>query len=87
MPKPQGWTIERVVFLMAGAIVLAAQLVGRARWDSRRAPAGWVGANLLLEAAVGWCPMSVLLHRLGVPSAAERARGIDPANSVSMGSP
>ena len=73
MPRPQGWPLERVVPLMAGTVVLATLALGRqhsARW---RILTGFVGANLLLNAAMGWCPMSVVLHRLGVSTAAERA--------------
>lgn len=77
MPKPQGWTLERMVTLIAGAVVLTAQVAGGARSVRLRILTGWVGANLLLQAAVGWCPMSVLLHRLGIPTAAERAHNID----------
>ena len=77
MPKPQGWTIERIVSLMAGAVVLLTQIVRSEHPSRLRLLAGWVGANLLLNAVVGWCPMSVVLHRLGVPTAAERARAGD----------
>ena len=35
---------------------------------------GFVGANLLLDAAVGWCPTSLLLHRVGILTAAERSQ-------------
>ncbi|UQX11953.1 YgaP family membrane protein [Candidatus Mycobacterium methanotrophicum] len=75
MPRPQGWTLERTIHLLAGGVVLVSLLLGHkvsARW---RMLTGFVGANLLLEAAVGWCPTSVLLHRLGIPTAAERASG------------
>lgn len=74
MPKPQGWTIERIVSLVAGTVVLATQIAQTARSEHSgllRLLAGWVGANLLLNAAVGWCPLSVLLHRAGIPTAAE----------------
>lgn len=72
MPRPQGWTLERIIHLLAGGMVLISLALGRkfsARW---RVLTGFVGANLLLDAAVGWCPTSVLLHRLGVSTAAER---------------
>lgn len=72
MPRLQGWTLERTIHLLAGSVVLATLVLGRqhsARW---RTLTGFVGANLLLDAAVGWCPTSVLLHRLGVPTATER---------------
>ncbi|MCV7236370.1 hypothetical protein BST20_24400 [Mycobacterium branderi] len=77
MPRPQGWPLERVVGLMAGTVVLASLALGRrhsARW---RILTALVGANLLLNAAAGWCPMSVVLHRVGVPTAAERAADTD----------
>jgi hypothetical protein len=74
MPKPQGWTIERLVNLMAGTMVLISLALGRKVSSRWRILTGFVGANLLLDAAVGWCPTSVLLHRLGIPTAAERAQ-------------
>jgi hypothetical protein len=73
MPRPKGWTLERAIHLLAGSMVLISLALGRkfsARW---RVLTGFVGANLLLDAAVGWCPSSVLLHRLGIPTAAERS--------------
>lgn len=75
MPRPQGWTLERTIHLVAGGVILVSLALGRrfsARWTILT---GFVGANLLLEAAVGWCPTSVLLHRLGIPTAVERASG------------
>ncbi|WP_244268954.1 MULTISPECIES: YgaP family membrane protein [Mycobacterium] len=74
MPKPQGWTLERVVNLLAGTVVLTSLLLGRERSRRWRALTGFVGANLLLDAAIGWCPTSLLLHRLGIPTEAERAQ-------------
>jgi hypothetical protein len=71
MPKPQGWAVERTVHLFGGAVVLVTLALGRTRSSRWRVLTGFVGANLMLEAVVGWCPMSVLLHRLGVPCAAE----------------
>lgn len=74
MPKPPGWTVERLAHLTAGAVVLATQLIGKHRPTPGRALAAFVGANLVLEALVGWCPLTVLLHRLGVPTTPERAQ-------------
>ncbi len=78
MPRPQGWPLERIVNLMAGAVVLVTLTLGRqhARW---RILTGLVGANLVLNATAGWCPMSAVLHRLGISTASERARGSDVA--------
>jgi|GEM_PF-495662 len=77
MPKPQGWTIERLVNLMAGVMVLTTLTLGRVVSRRWRILTAFVGANLLLDAAVGWCPTSVLLHRLGIPTVAERAQNRD----------
>ena len=73
MPKPRGWTIERAVPVLAGTLVLATLALGRKRSPRWRVLTGLVGANLLLDAAVGWCPASVVLHRVGLQTAAERA--------------
>jgi hypothetical protein len=64
MPAPQGWTIERIVNLMVGTVVLITLTLGRehsSRWR-------------LLDAMVGRGPARVL-HRLGFPTDSERARG------------
>ncbi|PBC40104.1 DUF2892 domain-containing protein [Rhodococcus sp. ACS1] len=63
----RSWTVERVVPLLAGVMVLASiapTLAFSSWWLLLTA---FVGANLLLFGAVGWCPASLLLHRLGVP--------------------
>jgi hypothetical protein len=73
MPRPQGWTIERVVNLMAGGVVLATLSLGRERSRRWRLLTGFAGVNLIMDAAVGWCPSSLVLHHLGVTTAAERA--------------
>lgn len=75
MPKPQGWPIERIVDIMAGAGILATLGLARKRSARWRVLTGFIATNLLLDGAIGWCPFSMLLHRLGVPSAAERATG------------
>ncbi|HEX7716121.1 MAG TPA: DUF2892 domain-containing protein [Marmoricola sp.] len=63
----RGWTVRRILFLLAGTFTLVG--TGLAAFVSP-----WflvlpalVGANQLLMVAVGWCPMSLLLARLGVP--------------------
>lgn len=81
MPKPEGWTIERMISLMAGAVVLITLVLGRERSKRWRLLTGFVGGNLIMDATVGWCPSSVILHHLGVPTAAERA--LEPAAATS----
>lgn len=76
MPRPQGWTIERIVALMAGSLILVTLGLGRMSSPRWRIVTGLIGINLLLDAVAGWCPTSLLLHRLGVSTAAERASGV-----------
>ncbi|WP_016881488.1 MULTISPECIES: DUF2892 domain-containing protein [unclassified Rhodococcus (in: high G+C Gram-positive bacteria)] len=63
----RSWTIERAVPLLAGIMVLASIALTLAFSSWWLLLTGFVGANLLLFSAVGWCPASLLLHRLGVP--------------------
>jgi hypothetical protein len=72
-----GWPIQRILFLLAGSGtpigVLLAATVSRAFLVIPVL----VGANQLLMAATGWCPMSLLLTRLdvGAHPVAERPAG------------
>ncbi|MDT2009082.1 DUF2892 domain-containing protein [Rhodococcus opacus] len=65
--RRRGWTIDRIVPLLAGTVVLTniALTLASASWWLLLT--GFVAASLLLHSAVGWCPASLLLHRLGVP--------------------
>lgn len=75
IPRQQGWPIERITSLMGGTVVLLSLLLGRTHTSRWRLLTAWVGANLAFNGLAGWCPMGLLLHRLGVPSAAERGTG------------
>jgi hypothetical protein len=67
MLRHQGWTIERVVPLLGGSIVLTSLTLARRHSTRWRALTGFVGANLVLYGAVGWCPASLLMGRMGLP--------------------
>jgi hypothetical protein len=74
--------LEKVLNLLAGSVVLTSLTLarrGRPRW---RLLTGFVGANLLLSGVVGWCPTSLLLHRLGLRSSCERAHGHSSGSRV-----
>jgi hypothetical protein len=73
MPKPEGWPLERLLNLLAGSAVLATLALGRVHSRRWRVLTGLIGANLVVNATLGWCPTSVVLHRLGVPTASEQA--------------
>lgn len=73
IPQPAGWPLERVLHLLAGTVVLtslALSRFGRARW---RILTAFVGANLVFDATVGWCPAKLLLHSLGFSTILEGA--------------
>ena len=63
--KPGG-NKTRILFLLAGSVTLIGVLLSAAvsRWFLLIPTL--VGANQLLMAATGWCPMSLLLDRAGI---------------------
>jgi hypothetical protein len=66
-----GWPIPRILFLLAGTLTLIGVLLSVTISRGFLVIPALVGANQLLMVATGWCPMSLLLARLGV--------GADPA--------
>lgn len=50
------WVLRRLLFLLAGSFTLLGTAL-----------AAFVSPWFLLMLAVGWCPVSLLLGRLGVP--------------------
>lgn len=73
LPRHRGWTVDRVVPLAAGSVVLAGLALGR-RVDPRwRALSAFAAANLVMYGTVGWCPASLAMGAAGLP------RKIDPA--------
>nr|WP_280495328.1 DUF2892 domain-containing protein [Nocardia asiatica] len=63
-----GETATGSVPLPAGTFVLISVLLGAMFSPWWLIFTGLVGANLLLYSAVGWCPATLLLRRLGVPA-------------------
>ncbi len=71
-------TTERLVRMLAGAMVLASLAMGAAGSPFfRGAPwlwvAAFVGANLLQSSLTGFCPAELVLRKVRVRSAAELA--------------
>ncbi|TXI55061.1 YgaP family membrane protein [Mycolicibacter arupensis] len=81
IPQPSGWPLERVLHLIAGTIVLTSLTLGQLLDGRWRILTAFVGANLLFDAMVGWCPAKLLLHRLGINTTFERALGTSPGPS------
>ena len=64
-----GWPMQRILFLLAGTVTLLGVLltVTVSRWFLLVPTL--VGGNQLLMVATGWCPMSLVLTRLGIGGA------------------
>ena len=60
------WPLQRILFLLAGTVTLTGVTLGVLVSQWFLLLPAIAGANQLLMVAVGWCPMSLLLTRLGV---------------------
>lgn len=64
-------SIDRFVFAFAGAMVLLSLLLGHYVSPYWLLLAGFVGLNMLQAAFTGFCPLAMILKKLGVrPGAA-----------------
>ena len=59
-------TIDRVVFAVAGSFILISLLLAHYQSENWLWFTAFVGANLLQSAFTGFCPMAMLLKKLGV---------------------
>ena len=64
--KTDIWYLERIVFLMAGILVLASSILAWAHSIYWLILTLLVGLNLFILAITGFCPSAVLLHKVGV---------------------
>lgn len=67
------WPLERVLFAIAGTVILLSAALAATVSPWFLALTAFVGVNQWLYVAVGACPMSVILRRFaGLRSAGER---------------
>ena len=59
-------TIDRVVFAVAGSFILISLLLAHYHSENWLWFTAFVGANLFQSAFTGFCPMAMLLKKLGV---------------------
>jgi len=59
-------TIDRVVFAVAGSFILVSLLLAHYHSELWLWFTAFVGANLLQSAFTGFCPMAMILKKLGV---------------------
>jgi membrane protein implicated in regulation of membrane protease activity len=62
--------IDRIVFAFAGVMVLASLLLARLVSPWWLLLAGFVGLNMLQAAFTGFCPLALILRKLGRPPGA-----------------
>ncbi len=60
--------IDRVIFAFAGSMILISLLLGYFVAPAWLLLAAFVGLNLLQSAFTGFCPMAMLLRKLGLPA-------------------
>lgn len=72
LPRHEGWTVERVVPLMAGIMVLLSVALTLAFSPWWLILTGFVGANLVFYSAAGWCPASLIMQKAGLERASCR---------------
>jgi len=60
-------TVERIVHAVAGTLVLAGVALSLAVSPWFLLVPAFVGANLLQSAFTRFCPLAIILRRLGVP--------------------
>jgi hypothetical protein len=72
-PRSRRWPLERILFAMAGTVVLASALLAALVSPWFLLLTAFVGVNQLLYVAVGACPASLVLSRAcGIRAAGER---------------
>ena len=60
--------IERIILAFAGSMILISLLLGYFVAPAWLLLAAFVGLNLLQSAFTGFCPLAMLLRRLGLPA-------------------
>jgi hypothetical protein len=74
-PSRSAWlsanmTIDRIIFAVAGSLVLLGVALGLLVSPWFFAIPGFVGANMLQSAFTGFCPLAVILRKAGMPESA-----------------
>jgi hypothetical protein len=64
----KSWYIERVVWLMAGVFILVSLGLSQVHSPYWLVLTGLVGLNLMILSLTGFCPMTVLMHKMGIQS-------------------
>jgi hypothetical protein len=63
-------TVERIVFIVAGFMVLFSLTMSQLHHPYWLGLTAFVGFNLFQTGFTQWCPLAVILKKLGVPTEA-----------------
>jgi hypothetical protein len=63
-------TIDRIVFAVAGSLVLLGLALGLTVSSWFFVIDGFVGVNMLQSAFTGFCPLAMILRKAGMPESA-----------------
>lgn len=63
-------SIDRIIFAVAGTMVLLGLALGLAANPWFFVLVGFVGINMLQSAFTGFCPLAVILRKTGMPESA-----------------
>ena len=63
-------TIDRIVFAVAGTMVLLGLVLGLVVNPWFFAVVAFVGIHMLQSAFTGFCPLAMILHKAGMPESA-----------------
>ena len=72
--KTDSWYLERIIFLMAGILVLASSILAWVHSIYWLILTILVGINLLVFATTGFCPSANVFYKMGVKPRLEQTK-------------
>ena len=66
-------TIERLIVIVAGSFVLVSAALGYFHHLYWLGLTAFVGANLLQSGFTGFCPLAIILKKVGIPTESQKA--------------
>jgi hypothetical protein len=68
-------TVERMIVIVAGSFILISVALGHFHHPYWLGFTAFVGANLLQSGFTGFCPMAIILKKVGIPTESQKATG------------
>jgi hypothetical protein len=67
-------TVERIVFIMAGSFILLSLALSQWHHPYWLWFTAFVGANLVQSGFTRFCPLAIILNKMGIPTESQQAR-------------